>query len=85
MNKQKRKRPFAIDQDKRKARRNAVRRVERICGQDDKDSNKVEIINVIEKTDERAESLSIVREMARAFANSMEFSKYRTKILLNAL
>ncbi len=75
MNKQKRKRPFAIDQDKRKARRNAERRVERICGQDDKDSNKVEIINVIEKSEERAESLSIVREMARAFANSMEFYK----------
>ncbi len=32
MNKQKRKRPFAIDQDKRKARRNAVRRVERSYG-----------------------------------------------------
>jgi hypothetical protein len=75
MQETKKKRPFYIDRDKRKARRNELRRVERTYGQTDKDGNKVENKRFIEKSVERAESLQIVQEMARAFASTMEFYK----------
>ncbi len=75
MQETKKKRPFYIDRDKRKARRNELRRVERTYGQTDKEGNKVENKRFIEKSVERAESLQIVQEMARAFASTMEFYK----------
>lgn len=67
--------PFAVDRDKRKKRRNAMRRVEHTFGQTTKDGEKIEITNVIDKNAERAESLQIVQEMARGFAATMEFYK----------
>ena len=68
-------RPFAVDRDKRKARRKAVRCVEHTYGTTDKDGGKVELTTVIERNVERAEGLQIVQEMARAFASTMEFYK----------
>lgn len=75
MSDKKKKGSFAIDRDKRQKRRNTLRRVERTCGRYDKDGSKVEITTVNEKNAERAENLSIVREMTQAFANSLEFYK----------
>lgn len=67
--------PYAVDREKRKARRKAVRCVENTYGKKDKDGNKIEITNVVEKNAERAEGLQIVQEIARSFASTMEFYK----------
>jgi len=75
MNHNKKKRPFSIDRDKRKARRNELRRVGRTYGRTDEDGNTIDIKRTIENSEERAESLSIVQEMARAFASTIEFYK----------
>ncbi|MDQ3747411.1 MAG: hypothetical protein M3367_00120 [Acidobacteriota bacterium] len=75
MTDKKKQHPFSIDRDKRKARRNALRRVEQTYGQTQEDGSKVEKKTVIDKSLERAESLSIVQEMAQAFASTMEFYK----------
>jgi hypothetical protein len=75
MNKTKKQRPFAIDREKRKARRNALKRLERTYGQTQADGSEIETKKVIENSVERAESLSIVQEMARAFASTLEFYK----------
>ncbi len=66
---------FAVDKDKRQARRNKQRTVEHTYGNTKKDGNKKELITVIEKNAERAEGLQIVREMAQAFASTIEFYK----------
>jgi hypothetical protein len=75
MTDKKKQRPFSIDRDKRKARRNALRRVEHTYGQTQEDGSKVENKRVIEKSVERAESLTIVQEMAQAFISTVEFYK----------
>jgi hypothetical protein len=75
MNKTKKQRPFAIDHEKRKARRNALRRSERTYGRKHTDGSEIETKRVIENSVERAESLSIVQEMAQAFASTLEFYK----------
>lgn len=76
MNDNNKKSPFSIDREKRKKRRNALRRVERsYYRKHNEDGGTIEVQKVIEQSPERAESLSIVREMARAFADTMEFYK----------
>ena len=67
--------PFAVDREKRRKRRNALRRDESTYVSIDKDGDKIEMTSVIEKNAERAEGLQIVREMASAFASTMEFFK----------
>jgi hypothetical protein len=76
MNVKKKQRPFSVDREKRKARRNALRVAERTYGRmQEEDGNTVENKRVIEKSVERAESLTIVQEMARAFISTVEFYK----------
>jgi hypothetical protein len=75
MNKTKKQRPFAVDREKRKARRNALKHRERTYGQTQTDGSEIETKKIIENSVERAESLSIVQEMARAFASTMDFYK----------
>ena len=67
--------PFAVDREKRKARRTALRRVENTYSTISKDGTQAELQAVTEKNAERAEGLQIVREMAQAFASTMEFFK----------
>jgi hypothetical protein len=76
MNDNNKKSSFSIDRERRKKRRNALRRVERsYYRKQEDDGSIIEVQKVIEQSPERAESLSIVREMARAFADTMEFYK----------
>jgi len=75
MQETKKKRPFAIDREKRKSRRLALRQTERIYGQTDDDGNKVEKAKIIEQCPERAEGLTIIQEMTRAFIASIDFYK----------
>ena len=75
MQENKKKRPFLIDDDKRRTRRKAVRRVERTYGQKYDDGSQTEITKITEKSVERAESLTIVQEMTRAFVGAVEFYK----------
>ena len=67
--------PFAVDREKRKQRRTALRRVENTYSTISKDGTQAKLQAVTEKNAERAEGLQIVREMASAFASSMEFFK----------
>jgi hypothetical protein len=75
MNKTKKQRPFAIDREKRKARRNALKQRERTYGRNQADGSGIETKRVIENSTERAESLSIIQEMAQAFTSTLEFYK----------
>ncbi len=75
MNETKKRHPFAIDRDKRRARRNKIRRIERSHQMTAEDGSITESKKFIETNIERAESLSIVQEMARAFASTIEFYK----------
>lgn len=75
MSNKKNRRLFFIDADKRRVRRKKLRRVERTYGRTAENGSTIENKRVIEISAERAESLSIVQEMARAFASTMEFYK----------
>jgi hypothetical protein len=75
MNKTKKQRSFAIDREKRKARRNALKQRERTYGRNQADGSGIETKRVIENSTERAESLSIIQEMAQAFTSTLEFYK----------
>ena len=75
MQKIEKKRPFSVDRDKRKARRNTLQRVERTYGRTDDDGSTIEHKRNIEKSEERAESLSIVQEMTRAFIGTIDYYK----------
>jgi hypothetical protein len=75
MQETKKKRPFAIDREKRKSRRLALRQTERIYGQTDDDGNKVEKAKIIEQCPERAEGLTVIQEMTWAFIASIDFYK----------
>ena len=75
MNQKKKQHPFSIDREKRKARRNTLQRVERTYGRTREDGSKIEIKKTIEKSEERAESLSIVQEMTRAFIGTIDYYK----------
>lgn len=74
MTQTKKKRPFQINREKRKARRNENRRIERVYGLTRADSE-ITQTNVIEQSQERAEALSIVRQMTRAYIDSIEYYK----------
>lgn len=67
--------PFAVDREKRKKRRTAVRRVENTYSTIGKDGTPSELQTVTVKNAERAEGLQLVREMASAFASTIEFYK----------
>ncbi len=75
MQKPKKKRPFDIDREKRKQRRLAVHSIERTYSRSDDEGNKVEKTKVIEQSPERAENLTIVQEMTRAFIASIDYYK----------
>jgi hypothetical protein len=75
MNVKKKRRPFSVDREKRKARRSALRLTERTYGRTEENGNTIENKRVIEKSAERAESLTIVQEMAQAFISTVEFYK----------
>ena len=76
MQETKKKRLFAIDRQKRKARRLATSRTERTYGRtDDEIGSKIEKTKVIEQCPERAEGLTIIQEMTRAYIASIDFYK----------
>ena len=74
MRETKKKRPFQINREKRKARRNETRRVERVYGLT-RAEGEITQTNVIEQSPERAEALTLVQEMAHAFIGSIEYYK----------
>jgi hypothetical protein len=75
MTDKKKQRPFAVDREKRKTRRSALRIAERTYGRTEENGSTIENKRIIEKSAERAESLTIVQEMAQAFINTVEFYK----------
>ena len=66
MREAKKKRPFQINREKRKARRNKNWHIERVYRLTRADSE-ITQTSVIEQSQERAEALSIVRQMTRAY------------------
>ena len=74
MSQTKKKRLFQVDREKRKARRSQKRTVERVHGLTRKDGE-ITQMRTVEQSQERAEALSIVREMTRAFIASIDYYK----------
>jgi len=76
MQETKKKRPFAVDKEKRKARRLALRRVERTSVRvDEETGDEARLTKTVEQCPERAESLGIVQEMTRAYIASIDYYK----------
>lgn len=75
MDKKKKQRPFAVDRDKRLVRRSQPIRREKTHVRKQEDGDEVSQERITETNLERAESLSIVQEMARSFADTIEFYK----------
>ena len=75
MSETEKKRPYAIDREKRNERRGAVRRSQRIGSKKNKDGVTTEIKEDFETNLERVEGLQIVQEMAQSFISSLEFYK----------
>lgn len=72
----KRKRSFVIDKEKRSARRQTKRTVERTHTFSPNDGGeKVDLVKTVERSPERAENLQALRQMARGFINTVEFYK----------
>lgn len=70
------KRPFAIDKDKRQIRRSGRKEIKKTYARKSKDEGgEIKQERVIETSIERAESLSVMREMAQSFASTIEFYK----------
>jgi hypothetical protein len=75
MSETEKKRPYAIDREKRNERRQTVRHGQLIGAKKNKDGTITEIKEDVEKSLERAEGLQIVQEITQSFISSLEFYK----------
>jgi len=69
------KKPFAVNYNERRERRRELQLVERTHSLKPEDGQRLAITKTVETSTERAESLSIVQEMAQAFIGTIEFYK----------
>ncbi len=69
-----RKKQFEVDKEARKQRRTAITKSARVYARKSEESE-IRQEKIVETSIERDESLSIVQEMARSFAETMEFYK----------
>jgi len=69
------KKPFAVNHNERRERRRELQLVERTHSLKPEDGQRLAITKTVETSTERAESLSIVQEMAQAFIGTIEFYK----------